>query len=98
MVLNLELHAESHDHSVVEVGSIFLDDSFRDAIPTDEFRLYKSGDYILGNKGERGCFNLFYKVVNGNNNEAMSIRSSMLDFYNHINAPHFKRPRSSQNI
>ena len=35
-MLDLELHAEFRDHSVVEVSTIVLDNPFVDAISTDE--------------------------------------------------------------
>ena len=98
VVLDLELRAKLSDYGIVEVGTIVRDDSLRDAIATDKVMLYEPGDQILSNKGEQGCFNPFYKVVNGDENEAMSVRSSRLDFSDHINAQHYKRLRSSHDI
>ena len=54
MVLDLELHAEFRDHSVVEIGTIICDNPFGDAIPTDKVMLNESGDHILSNRGKQG--------------------------------------------
>ena len=45
-----------------------------------------------------GGFDPFGKIVDTNNNEAMSIGSCGLDLSNHVNAPHFKWPRSGHDI
>ena len=52
MVLDLELHAEFRDHSVVEIGTIVLENYLGDAIPTDKVMLNEPSDNVLGNKGE----------------------------------------------
>ena len=51
-MLDLELHAEFSDYSVVEVSSIVCDDSLEDAIPKDEVMLNESSYHILGNGGK----------------------------------------------
>ena len=48
-MLDLELHAEFSNHSIVEVGSVVSNNPFRDAILTDEVMLYKPGYNIIGN-------------------------------------------------
>ena len=98
MVLDLELHAGLSDHGIVDIGTIVRDDSLGDAIPTDEVMLNESSYHILGNRDERGCFNPFCEVVNGDKNEAMSIISSRLDFSDHVNSPYCEWRRSSRNI
>ena len=65
MVLDLKLHAEFRDHSVVEIGTIVCDNPLGDTIPTDKVMLNEPGDNILSNRGKRGCFNPFCEVVNG---------------------------------
>ena len=97
-MLDLELRVEFCDHNVVDIGTIFCDDSLGDAIPTYEVMLNESSYHILSDRGERGCFNLFFEVVNGNKNEMMSIRSSRLDLSDHINAPHCEWPQRNHDI
>ena len=98
IMLNLELYAEFRDHSIVEIGTIICDDSLWNTIPTYEVMFDKAGNHIFGDRGEGSCFDPFSKVVNGNQDEAMSVGSRGLDLSNHINAPHCKWPRSSQNV
>ena len=88
VVLDLELRAKFSDHSVVEVGVIVCDDSLGNAIPTDKIIVYEPGDHILGNRGERGCFNPVCEVINGDEDEAMSIGSNRFGLSNDINSPH----------
>ena len=52
MVLNLELHAEFRDHSIVKIGTIVCDNTFGGAIPTYKVMLNKAGHNIHGNRGE----------------------------------------------
>ena len=63
-MLDIELRAEFGDHRVVEFGTIICDDSLGDTLPVDKIMFYEPGDHILGNRGERGCFNPFCEVVN----------------------------------
>ena len=87
MMLNLEVQAEFCDHSIVNIGTIICDDPFRDAIPTNQVVLDEPGNQILSDRGERSRFNPFCKIVNNDEDEAVSIRGSKLDFSNHIK-PH----------
>ena len=48
VILDLELHAEFSDHSIVEVGSFVGDDPFRDAISTYKVMFDEPGYNILG--------------------------------------------------
>src|ERR1044072_4002120 len=93
-----ELHTEFGDHCVVEIGTIFYDNSFGDAVSAHEIMFDESIHDILGNRCEQGCFYPLGKVVDNDEAETMHIRSGRLDFSNHINAPHCERPWSSQNI
>ena len=52
MVLNLELHAEFRDHSIIDIGTIVRDNPFGDAIPIDKIMFNESGHNILGNGGQ----------------------------------------------
>ena len=61
MVLDFELHVEFHDHSVVEIGTIVLENSLGDAIPTDKVMLDEPSHNILGNGSKRDCFNPLLK-------------------------------------
>ena len=44
VMLDLEMHAEFCDHSVVEISTIVCDNPFRDTIPTYKVMLNESGD------------------------------------------------------
>ena len=48
MALDLEMYAEFHDHSVVEIDSIVCDNSFGDAIPIDKVIFDELSDHIFG--------------------------------------------------
>ena len=98
MMLNLELLAHCGDHSVVKVRTIVYDDPLRNIIPTYEILLDELDDNILGNGSERSRLNPLYEIVNGHQDEVVSIRGCWLDFPNHIDAPHRKGPRIRQYI
>ena len=98
MVLDIELHAQYGDHSIVEICTIVRDDSLWDTVPTDEILFDEMGDNILGNGSERSRLNPLREIVNGHQDETVSIRSCMFDFSNHIDAPHHEWPGSSQDI
>ena len=51
-MLDLELHAEFSNHGVVEISTIFYDNPFRYAIPTDKVMFDELGHNILGNRGK----------------------------------------------
>ena len=48
VMLDFELSAEFHNHSVVEISSIVSDDPFRDVVPAAEVMLDKLGYNVLG--------------------------------------------------
>ena len=52
MVLDLELHAEFSDHSVIEVGTIIWDNSLWNIIPTDKIVFEEPSHDVLGNKSK----------------------------------------------
>ena len=52
MMLDHELSAKFSNHSIFEVSPIVGDDSFGDAIPTDEVTLNEHGHNILGDGGK----------------------------------------------
>ena len=76
MVLDLKLHGELCDHSVVQISTIVCDDPFGDALPTDKVMFNEPDDHIFSNRGERGCFNPLCEVINGEEDEVMSVGSS----------------------
>ena len=47
VMLDFELYAEFHNHSIVEIGFVAGDDPFGDTITADEVMLDKSGYNIL---------------------------------------------------
>ena len=97
-MLDFELRAEFHDHSVIEIGTVVCDISFGDTIPPDKVMLNESGNNILSNRGKRGWFNPLCEVINGDEDEAMTVESSRFNLSNHINSPHYEWTRSSQYI
>ena len=52
VVLDLELHAEFPDHSVVDIYAVVYDNPFGDAIPTYEVMLDEPSHTILGGGGK----------------------------------------------
>src|ERR1051325_10666652 len=94
VMLDLELRAELGDHLVVEIRAIICDNPFRSAIPIDKIMFDESSHRILGNRCKRGCFYPLGEVINCHKDETVSVGSCGLDFSNHVNAPHCKRPRS----
>ena len=52
MMLDLELHAELGDHSIIEIGTIIRNDSFWNTVPTDEVISDESGHKVLGNRSK----------------------------------------------
>ena len=51
-MLDLELRAEFHDYSVVEISTIIYDSSLGDAIMADKAMLNEPGNNILSIRGE----------------------------------------------
>src|SRR3954468_9069351 len=98
VVLDLEGLTKLLHQLIIEIRSIVSNDLLRNPITTDYVVLDKTSDHLLGDIRVRCGFNPLGEVIDGNQNEAMSIRSSRLNLSNHINAPHCKRPRRSQNI
>ena len=98
MVLDLELNAQCSDHSIVEIRTIVCDDSLWDVVPTYEILFDETGHNIFGNGSERSCLNPLREIVNGHQDKAVSIRRCRFDFSNHIDAPHRKWLRSSQDV
>ena len=50
MMLDLELHAELGDHSVIKIGTIICNYSFWNIVPTDKVMSDESGHNVLGNR------------------------------------------------
>ena len=98
MVLDLELHTQCGDHSFIEIRTIVSDDPLWDTIPTDEILFDEPGDNILGNGRERSRLNPLREVVNGHQDETVSIRSCRFDFSNHVDAPYREWPGRSQDV
>src|SRR3954471_5205994 len=98
VMLDLERLTKLLHQLVIEIRSIVSNDLLRNPITTDYVVLDKASNHLFGNIRIRCGFNPLGEVINGNQNEAMSIRSSRLNLSNHVNAPHCKRPRRSQDI
>ena len=88
MMLDLEFLTELSDHNVVEVCTIICNDSLRNTIPTDKILFDELGHNILGDRSEGSCLNPICEVINGNQDEAVPIRSCRSNLPNHIDAPH----------
>src|SRR3954468_23725988 len=98
VMLDLEGLTKLLHQLINKIRSIVSNDLLRNPKTTDYVVLDKASNHLLGDI-RIGCgFNPLGEVINGNQNEAMSIRSSKLNLSNHINAPHCKRPRRSQDI
>ena len=92
-MINLELLAQSGDHSIIQICTVVCDDPVGYTIPTYEVLLDEAGNHIFCNGGEGSCFDPFGEIVNGNQDEAMSVGSCGLDLPNHIDSPHSEGPR-----
>ena len=73
MIINLELLAQSGDHSIVQICTVVSDNPIGDAVPADEVLLDEAGNNILSNRCKGSFFDSLGEVVNGHQNEAMSI-------------------------
>ena len=93
-MLNFELFAQSGDHSVVQVCTIIRNDSVRNTVPANEVLLDEASNHILCNGGEGSCFDPLGQVINGHQDETVSIGYSRLDLSNHVDSPHCEWPRS----
>ena len=92
-MLDLEVHAQCTDHSIVEICTIICDDSSRNTVSTDKILLDESGHNILGDRSKGCCLNPFREVVNVNQDEVVSIGCCRLDLSNHVDSPHSEWPR-----
>ena len=61
LMQNLELFTEFGDHYIVEICTIFCDDSFRDTIPTNQVMLDKLRHNVLGSSSNRADSTHFVK-------------------------------------
>src|SRR3954462_7445134 len=98
MMLDLEGLTKLLHHLVIEIRSIISNNLLRNPIATDYVVFDKASNHLFGDIRIRCGFNPLGEVIDGNQNEAMSIRNSRDNLSNHINAPHCKRPRRVQNI
>src|SRR3954469_12470234 len=98
VMLNLEGLTKLLHQLVIKIRSIISNDLLRNPITTYYVVLNKASNHLLGDIRIRCGFNPLGEVIDGNQNETMSIGSSRLNLSNHINAPHCERPRRSQNI
>ena len=93
MVLYLELLAELSDHLVIKIGTIVCNDSFRDAVPTDQVMPNETCHDALGYGGVGSCLNPLREVINRYQDETMPVGCRRSDLTDHIDAPHCERPR-----
>src|SRR3954469_21839499 len=98
VVFDLEGLTKFLHHLVIEIRSIISNDLLRNPITTDYVVLDKASNHLFGNIRIRCSFNPLGEVIDGDQNETMSIGSGRLNLSNHINAPHCERPRRSQDI
>src|SRR3954464_4406341 len=98
VMLDLEGLTKLLHQLVIEIRSIISNDLLRNPITTYYVVLDKASNHLFGNIRIRCGFNPLGEVIDGNQNETMSIGSSRFNLSNHINAPHCKRPRRSQDI
>ena len=97
-MINLELFAQSGDHSIIHICTVVSDDPVGNTIPAYEVLLDEAGNHIFTNRGEGSCFDPFGEIVDGDQDEAMSIERCGFDLSNHVNAPHCKWLRRSYDI
>ena len=51
-MFDFELRAEFRNHSIIEIGTIFCDNPFGDALPTNKIMLNEPSHNILGNRSK----------------------------------------------
>src|SRR4051812_17381913 len=98
VMLDLEGLTKLLHHLVIEIRFIISNDLLGNPITTDYIVLDKTSNHLLGNIRIRCDFNPLGEVIDGDQNETMSIGSGRLNLSNHINAPHCKRPWGSKYI
>ena len=98
VVLDFEVLTQLFHNFVVEVGSIICIDHFRNTVSTDDLILDKPGNHLLSDVGVESSFYLLGEIINGNEDEPVTIGSSWFDAANHIDAPHSKGPRRCHDI
>ena len=64
-MLNLELLAQSGDHSIVKVCTIVSDNPFGDTVPINKVLLDEAGNNILSYGCEGSCCDPIGEVING---------------------------------
>ena len=88
MMLDLEILTHFLHHFIVQIGGVVGDNLPRQIIPADYLFLYEPKHHIPCHAGVRSHFKPFGEVVNGDQNEAMPIRSFGLNSPNHVYSPH----------
>ena len=97
-MLDLELFIEFGDHHIVDICTIVSDDSLWHTVSTNQVMPDKPRHNVLGYSSKGSILNLFCEVIDGYQNEAMSVRRSRYDLADHVDAPHCKGPRSCQYV
>ena len=75
-------------------STVVCDDPVGDTIPAYEVQLDEAGNHILCNEGVGSCFDPLRKIINSDQDEAMSIGCRKLDLSNHVDSPHHEWSRS----
>jgi len=74
MVLDLEILTHFLHHFIVQIGGIISDNLLGQPIPADYLFLDEPNHHTFSHTGIRCRFNPFGEVVNGDQNEVVSIR------------------------
>ena len=97
-MMYLKLFAEFGDHCIVEICTIVCNDPIWYTVSTDQIVRNESCHDVLGYGSKGSCFNPLCKVINHYQDKTMPVGRSRSDLTNHIDAPHYKRPRSCQDV
>ena len=98
MMLYLELFTELGDHCVIDICTIVSNNSLWDTISTDQTVLDELCHDVLGYCHKGTFLNPLCELINCYQNEAIPVRRRRSDLTDHVDAPHYKRPRRRQDV
>ena len=77
----------------VEICTVIGDDGFWNSKSADQIVADKVGHHFLGYRFVRGCFHSLGEIIDGNQNESVSIRSGWLYRTDDIHSPSYIWPK-----
>ena len=90
-MLNLKLLAHFLYQMAIEIHNIIRDNYLWNTEPTNDIGVNKINHHFFGHWLESCCFYPLYEIINGNQDEPMSIRGLWFNWSNYVNSPSHKR-------